>query len=86
MLKISDFNSLKPIFLIYGINECGKELLIESLSKCIGIRYISKCCYDWPTNNITQFKKRIENFFEDIIKMTPVLLHLENVEVNTCFQ
>lgn len=83
-MKISDFKSLKPIFLIYGVNGCGKELLIKSVSQYIGIRYISKCCYDWPTNNITQLKKKIEYFF-DGIKRTPVLLHLENVEVNIYF-
>ncbi|XP_025198028.1 peroxisomal biogenesis factor 6 [Melanaphis sacchari] len=75
-----DFQSLKPIFLVYGVNGCGKELLIESVSKYLGIQYISQCCFNWPTNNIVQFKKRIEYFFDDIRKLTPCLLHLENIE------
>ncbi|XP_060844894.1 peroxisomal ATPase PEX6 [Rhopalosiphum padi] len=76
----TDFQSLKPIFLVYGVNGCGKELLIESVSKYLGIQYISQCCFNWPTNNIVQFKKRIEYFFDDIQKLTPCLLHLENIE------
>ncbi|XP_060857550.1 peroxisomal ATPase PEX6 [Metopolophium dirhodum] len=78
--SLTDFQSLKPIFLVYGVNGCGKELLIESVSKYLGIQYISQCCFNWPTNNIAQFKKRIEYFFDDIRKMTPCLLHLENIE------
>lgn len=81
----SDIYSIKPIFLVYGNNGCGKELLIKSLSKFIGIRYTSECCFDWPTNNITQFKKKIEHLFDNIRKITPCLLHLQNVEVNIIF-
>lgn len=81
----SDFQTLKPIFLVYGINGCGKELLIESVSKYLGIQYISQCCFHWPTNNIAQFKKRIECFFDDVRKITPCLLHLENIEVSIIF-
>lgn len=77
----SDFQLLKPIFLVYGANGCGKELLIKSVSQYLGLRYISLCCFDWPTNNITHFKKKIEYFFENIRKITPCLLHLENAEV-----
>lgn len=73
---------LKPVFLVYGINECGKELLIESVSRYLGLRYVSQSCFDWPTNNISQFNKKIEYFFDDLRKMIPCLLHLENVEVN----
>jgi len=76
---------LKPVFLVYGVNGCGKKLLIESVSKYIGVQYISQCCFNWPTNNIVQFKKRIEYFFDDIRKMTPCLLHLENIEVNILY-
>lgn len=76
------FQVLKPVFLVHGVNGCGKKLLIESLSQYLGIRYINKCCFDWPTNNIAQFKKKVEHFFEDIRKMTPCILHLENFEVN----
>lgn len=78
-----DFQSLKPVFLVCGPNGCGKKILIESVSKYLGVRYINKCCFDWPTNNIAQFKKKIEYFFEDIRKISPCLLHIENVEVNT---
>ncbi|KAE9525240.1 hypothetical protein AGLY_014308 [Aphis glycines] len=78
--RYTDFESLKPVFLVYGVNGCGKKLLIESVSKYIGVQYISQCCFNWPTNNIVQFKKRIEYFFDDIRKMTPCLLHLENIE------
>ncbi|KAF0763210.1 peroxisomal biogenesis factor 6 isoform X1 [Aphis craccivora] len=78
--KCTDFESLRPVFLVYGVNGCGKKLLIESVSKYIGVQYISQCCFNWPTNNIVQFKKRIEYFFDDIRKMTPCLLHLENIE------
>lgn len=86
-MAISDFKLLKPVFLLYGTNGCGKELLIESVSRYLGLRYISKSCYDWPTNNITQFKKKIECFFNDVRKTTPCLLHLENAEVNiTCLK
>lgn len=76
-----DINSIKPIFLVYGNNGSGKELLIKSLSQFFGIRYTSQCCFDLPSNNITQFKKKIENLFCDIRKMTPCLLHLKNIEV-----
>ncbi|VVC42532.1 Hypothetical protein CINCED_3A000061 [Cinara cedri] len=78
--KNFDFSLLKPVFLVYGINGCGKELLIKSVSRYLGLRYIPQCCYDWPTNNISQFKKKIEYFFDNLIKMTPCLLHLENIE------
>lgn len=69
---------------MYGANGCGKKLLIKSVSQYLGIRYISQCCFDWPLNNITQFKKTIEYFFDDIRKKTPCLLHLENVDVCIC--
>ncbi|XP_050438295.1 uncharacterized protein LOC126844272 [Adelges cooleyi] len=75
-----DFQSLKPFFLVYGNRGCGKDLLIESIARFMGVKYITQCCYDWPTNNVAQFKKKIEHFFESIRKNTPCLLHLENVE------
>lgn len=76
------FQSLKPVFLVHGANGCGKKLLIESLSQYLGMSYINHSCFDWPTNNITQFKKKVELFFEDIREITPCILHLENIEVN----
>lgn len=86
-MAISDFKFLKPVFLLYGPDGCGKELLVESVSRYLGLRYISQSCFDWPTNNIPQFKKKIEYFFEDVKSMTPCLLHLENAEVNiTCLK
>lgn len=55
--------------------------MIESVSKYVGIQYIPQCCFDWPMNSITQFKKKVEHFFESVRKRTPCLLHLENIEV-----
>lgn len=68
--------------MVYGPNGCGKNILIKSVSKYLGLQHILQCCFEWPTNNITQFKKKIEFFFDNIRKMTPCLLQLENVEVN----
>lgn len=88
--NFSDFNSLKPVFLVYGPNGCGKNILIKSVSSYLGLNYILQCCFDWPTNNIAQFKKKLEYFFDNIRKMIPCLLHLDNFEVNTtvtvCFK
>ncbi|XP_050530872.1 peroxisomal biogenesis factor 6 isoform X2 [Daktulosphaira vitifoliae] len=75
-----DLQSLKPLFLVFGNNGDGKNILIKSLAQFIGLKYISQCCFEWPTNNIAQLKKKIEYFFEKIRKHSPCLLHLENVE------
>lgn len=72
---------MKPIFLVYGCSESGKELLIASVSKYLGLKYLSQCCFEWTANNINQLKKKIENFFDGVRKMNPCLLHLENFEV-----